>query len=60
MIEGCVSWYQWFAPKAGLEFADDSVDVVRDPRMHVRTNPSTLEIVGVTASTDVAESLAAP
>jgi hypothetical protein len=24
MIEGCVSWYQWFAPKARLEFADDS------------------------------------
>jgi hypothetical protein len=36
MIEGCVSWYQWFAPKARLEFADDSVDVVRDPRMQVR------------------------
>jgi hypothetical protein len=30
------SWYQWFAPKARLEFADDSVDVVRDPRMQVR------------------------
>jgi len=29
---GLRSWYQWFAPKARLEFAD----VVRDPRMQVR------------------------
>ena len=36
MIEECVGWYEWFTQKARLEFADDSVDVVRDPRMQVR------------------------